>query len=74
MGNIKAPAKLSQDVKDYIVRTFHPSDSQNEMVEFIEMIPPSYKRKVINSVFEMVLYKNEASDEVLHFYPDDSFS
>jgi len=59
LTNLMVPPVLQIEVRKYITNTFTPQTLQEEMIQFLETIPPSLKKDVSNHIFSIEIPKND---------------
>lgn len=51
MKNMKLPEALQTDIRDFMLLTQNLQDNQRETNDFIEMLSPSLRKKVMDFIF-----------------------
>ena len=62
MKNIQLPEKTQRRIVKYLGVSQHYLESQNELIEFFDMISPSLKKETIRHIFSNIVSKNQAFD------------
>lgn len=59
MKNLNIPMELREEIKSYFTFTQTTQDHQKELDEFLKMLSPSLRQKVITSIFHDVINQNK---------------